>query len=170
MEWIFLLIIIIIIIFVIWFNYKKINNIKSNLEVCSNHIIELLNKKTELLLKLNKEDKNKDLESSLSFEDNISLFEKEKKLFNITVNIDENFLKKKLKKNKKEQKSGSLLEEIKVVDDNLEGLKDYYNTYVNLFNSFFRKKPFIYIYKIFNLYEMQTFESKRTEKYEILKS
>ena len=44
------------------------------------------------MLKLNKEDKNKYLESSLSFEDNISLFEKEKKLFNITVNIDENFL------------------------------------------------------------------------------
>ena len=79
-------------------------------------------------------------------------------------------IKKYLKeKNINNDEINNIVKEIDKYEDDLEGLKDFYNSSVNIYNNYFYKKPFNIVYKVFRYNEKQKFISKKIESYEILK-
>ena len=75
-------------------------------------------------------------------------------------------LKKDLKNNKKVK---NIIIDVEKNENDLEGLKDYYNCNVNLYNEIYEKMPFNILFKLFKFENKKLFESKKIEDFEILK-
>ena len=155
-------ILIVILVLVIVFNYLKIKDIHDIITSCTTNIEEVLEKKKKVLLKLIEKVPN--VKNEYSFDDNEDVYTLDEMLFNIAWDINNNLtdtLRKKLKKQ---------LKELKSIEEELEGLKDFYNVKMNTYNSLYNKKPFTLVYKILKLYPGRLFNLKKIEKYEILKN
>ena len=56
------------------------------------------------------------------------------------------------------------------IDDDIEGLKDYYNANVINYNEIFLKKPMNLIYKLLKFTQYKSFKLRKIDDYEILKN
>lgn len=158
--------IIVFLVLILLFLYMKINNLKDEhdkIEVALNKINNIVNKKDENILNILDILKDEKLKSKYENKDNI--IEKEENLFYLYWDINK-YLNENKKKNKK---LDELINEIECNEDELEGLKDFYNSTVNLYNSLYNKKPYTLLYKIFKFKTKNIFTSKRVEEFEILK-
>ncbi len=158
--------VIIIIGVIVAINYLKLKDLSETIKICEGKINESLNEKKELLNQICKDCKNKELSKISNIEDNLNLFEFDNTLYNIKNKINMLINDKKYKPKKE------ILEVIKNlndVDDNIEGLIDYYNSKVSVYNNRYEVKPFNYIYAILKLKNIETFKIKKVVDYEILK-
>lgn len=158
--------VIIIIGVIVAINYLKLKDLSETIKICEGKINESLTEKKELLNQICKDCKNKELSKISNIEDNLNLFEFDNTLYNIKNKINMLINDKKYKPKKE------ILEVIKNlndVDDNIEGLIDYYNSKVSVYNNRYEVKPFNYIYAILKLKNIETFKIKKVVDYEILK-
>ena len=166
-----LIVLILVIVLIILGNYLKLKEIDENINICSMNINDILNKKKELLdclLKILDDDKiNKMYEN---YNDSLSMFDKEDVLYNINWEANKymNNIDNDEKLNDDEIKK--LVKELNSFEENLEGLREYYNSNVASYNDYYFKKPFTYIYKLFKLNDERSFKLRKLENYEILKN
>ena len=140
---IFVLLVIFTILY-IYDNYQKIKDILENINTSKDKIDEVLNNKKELLENLVKDAKDKDLKIMLKEETN-DIFSKEGMLYNVRWKLEELITDKKYSP-KDEFKT--YYERLKILEEDLEGLKDYYNSKVIIYNEKYLNKLFCKIYKM----------------------
>lgn len=163
---IIVLIISIILVVLFTIGIIKISGLKEKeekLDISLEKIEELVNNKDENVNKILDIISDDKLRARYVKSDNV--IDNENNIFSLYWDI-----KKYLKeKNINNDEINNIVKEIDKYEDDLEGLKDFYNSSVNIYNNYFYKKPFNIMYRIFRYNEKQKFISKKIESYEILK-
>lgn len=159
-----IVLVLIIIGAIVFLKYYKLKDIKSSLDICTEQINELLGKKLDLVNSLLKNIKNDDIKKSFIYDNDASLYEREDVLFNIAFEINK-YVKKT--GNKKVSKD---MEALDSLEENLDGLKDFYNTNVLNYNEIFLKKPFNKIFKLLKFEQVKSFKIRKLQEYEIFKN
>lgn len=159
-----LIILVIVLVVLVLLKYFKLKEFSNVILVCSNNINEALDKQIkeiDKILKYVSEDKIKD---SYVIKDDFDLFSREDVVFNTSWNINKYFDDKKVNNKEKE-----ILRNISNIDEEIEGLKDYYNLNSVRYNELYNKVPFVYIFKLLKLESKKVFKLRKLESYEILK-
>lgn len=159
-----IILLLVMLFFIVLFNYFKLTDIKTSIETCSDNIDVLLDSKLSLIEKILKKIKNEKLEKSFEYDKDGTLYERENALFNISFEINKYIKDSKNKKLKDE------VRELNVLEESLDGLKDFYNTNVLNYNEIFFKRPFNKIFKLFKLEGYKSFKIRKLEEYEIFKN
>ena len=149
---------------IIFLKVSKLNDIKKALDICASNINEFLNKKLELINILLKDIDNKKIKKDFSYSDDFNIYEKEEALFNVSWNIYKYIKDNNITKLKDKAK------ELNVLEENLDGLKDFYNANVLNYNEIFLKKSFNKIFRIFKFGDYKSFKIRKLEEYEIFKN
>lgn len=162
---IILILLVVFVILYIYDNYQKLLDILENINTSKEKIDEILDKKKMFLEDLVKESKEKELKIMLK-EETPDIFSKEDLLFNIRWKI-ENLINNN--KYTPQNECAGYYDRLKVLEEELEGLKDYYNSKVILYNEKFLNKFFCNIYKLLKLEKQKKFKLRKIESFEILK-
>ena len=158
------LLLLVIFFFIVLFNYFKLIDIKTSIETCSDNIDVLLDKKLELVEKILMKMKNEKIKKMFEYNKEGTLYEREDVLFNVSFEIN------KQVKNSNNKKLKDDIRELNVLEESLDGLKDFYNTNVLNYNEIFFKKVFNKIYKILKFEGYKSFKIRKLEEYEIFKN
>ncbi len=163
--WIAILIIVILIGLVIFFRISDLKDINKNLDIAKDRVRDLLNKKKGLILELKDLLEKKKVSNIYIKDDDTDILSLDDSLVKASSKIQE-FKEEDFSDYKKAK---PILKKLALLEDDIDGLKDYYNTYANKYNLHYERKPFIYIYKLFKFEKLELFKQKKLEQYEILK-
>lgn len=159
-----LILIIVLLCGFLFFKCSKLKDINNSLEMASDNINSILDKKLELVNELLNEIKNDKIKEKFSYSDDFSIYEKENALFNVSFDIN---------KFVKEGKNNTLKEKVKdlnVLEESLDGLKDYYNANVLNYNEIFLKRYFNKLFRVLKFKDYKSFKIRKLEEYEIFKN
>lgn len=148
----------------LFFKYSKLKDINNSIEIASESINAVLDKKLELVNELLKDVKDKKIKEKFEYSDDFSLYEKENALFNVSFDIN------KYVKDKKIVKLKDKVKELNVLEENLDGLKDYYNANVLNYNEIFFKRYFNKLFRFLKFGDYKSFKIRKLEEYEIFKN
>jgi len=148
----------------LFFKYSKLKDINNSIEIASESINAVLDKKLELVNELLKDVKDKKIKEKFEYSDDFSLYEKENALFNVSFDIN------KYVKDKKIVKLKDKVKELNVLEENLDGLKDYYNANVLNYNEIFLKRYFNKLFRFLKFGDYKSFKIRKLEEYEIFKN
>ncbi len=150
---------------IVFIKYKKLEDLENAIITCEDNLENHLKEKNEIIKEVIKDINDEEL-NKFTYNEEETIHEKEDNLFNIRWDINK-YLLENPKKNKKFKKEIIKLNEI---DDDIEGLKDYYNANVINYNEIFLKKPMNLIYKILKFTQYKSFKLRKIDDYEILKN
>lgn len=150
--------------FIIFLKVSKLNDIKESLDICASNINEFLSKKLSLVNILLKDINDEKIKKDFSYSEDFTIYEKEEALFNISWNINKYIKDNNLKKLKNKAK------ELNILEENLDGLKDFYNANVLNYNEIFLKKYFNRIFRLLKFGDYKAFKIRKLEEYEIFKN
>lgn len=162
-----MVIILILIITFVSISILRLRELEENMTVCSSNIENTLNEKFEALSGLIKLLKEEKFVKQLELFSNKDLFEKEKYLFNLRWDVNKYMKEQKIKETKK---MVSFMEELDLLEESIEGLKDYYNTQVMIYNEKMIHPLFSIFYHMFHFEKKEIFQLRKLEDYEILKN
>lgn len=175
-----IMLILLICFFIVFSNYSRLKDIKVSIDTCTNSIDESLNKKLEMVNNLLKQVDNEKITREFIYDESASLYEREDSLFNVSFELNKYIKEKNSKDNKDKKKKKknetkvfdfeTELKELNILEENLDGLKDFYNANVLNYNEIFYKKPFNTIYKLLKLDTYKSFKIRKLEEYEIFKN
>lgn len=148
----------------LFFKYSKLKDINNSIEIASESINAVLDKKLELVNELLKDVKDKKIKEKFEYSDDFSLYEKENALFNVSFDIN------KYVKDKNIVKLKDKVKELNVLEENLDGLKDYYNANVLNYNEIFLKRYFNKLFRFLKFGDYKSFKIRKLEEYEIFKN
>ncbi len=147
-----------------FFKYSKLKDINNSIDICEENINDLLDKKLELVNSLLKSIKNEKIKKNFNYSDDLSIYEKEDALFNVSFDIN------KYINDKKDSKLKKKVKELNALEENLDGLKDFYNANVLNYNEIFLKKYFNKILRLLKFSDYKSFKIRKLEEYEIFKN
>lgn len=159
-----LILIIVVCAIILFFKYSKLKDIRNSLEMCTNSINEALDEKLKLVNEFLSDIKDESIKNSFNYDEGASLYEREDVLFNVSFEINK-FVKEG--KNKKLKDKLKILNEL---EENLDGLKDYYNANVLNYNEIFLKKYFHKFFQFLKFDSYKSFKIRKLEQYEIFKN
>lgn len=150
--------------FIVFSNYTKLKDIQASIDTCTNSINDVLNKKLEIVSSLIEKLDNEKIKKDFVYDEGATLYDRENALFNASFEIN------KYVKDNKKNKLKDEVKELNVLEENLDGLKDFYNANVLNYNEIFYKKFFNKIYKLLKLGTYKSFKIRKLEEYEIFKN
>lgn len=156
-----IIIIILIIVLIILKNYFTLKELDLKIDACSGSLFEILDLKKETIEKIIKSSKNKDIKNIISDINTDNLLKYDEDLYQALkkIEVDKTLTKKAL----------SMTKDIKKIDEEIDGLKNFYNVNVNKYNLMYNKKPFIYLYNLLKLEKKEVFKERKTSDLNILK-
>ena len=101
--------------------------------------------------------------------DDLNILLKEKELFEESLEINK-YLEGAGKKKASNSEVKKIIDSLNIIDEDLDGLKNYYNTYANIYNDYLDRGFFRFIYKLMHLEKKELFDVRKLEDYEILKN
>lgn len=162
---IIIILLILTLLAIIFIKYKKLKDIENAILTCEKSLNKQLKNKNEIIEKVIKSINNEEL-NKFTYNEEETIHEKENNLFNIRWDINKYLLENPKKNNK--FKNNIL--KLNQIDDDIEGLKDYYNANVINYNELFLKKPINLIYKLLHFTQYKSFKLRKIDDYEILKN
>ncbi len=154
----------VIILGYLFFKYTKLREINDSINIASDSINSVLDKKLELVNDLLSKIKNDKIKSKFEYSDDYSIYEKENALFNVSFDIN------KYVKEGKDKKLLSEVKELNSLEESLDGLKDYYNANVLNYNEIFLKRYFNRLFRLLKFKDYKSFKIRKLEEYEIFKN
>lgn len=154
----------VIILGYLFFKYTKLREINDSINIASDSINSVLDKKLELVNDLLSKIKNDKIKSKFEYSDDFSIYEKENALFNVSFDIN------KYVKEGKDKKLLSEVKELNSLEESLDGLKDYYNANVLNYNEIFLKRYFNRLFRLLKFKDYKSFKIRKLEEYEIFKN
>ena len=154
----------VIILGYLFFKYTKLREINDSINIASDSINSVLDKKLELVNDLLGKIKNDKIKSKFEYSDDFSIYEKENALFNVSFDIN------KYVKEGKNKKLLSEVKELNSLEESLDGLKDYYNANVLNYNEIFLKRYFNRLIRLLKFKDYKSFKIRKLEEYEIFKN
>lgn len=159
-----LFLIIFIIGSIVFFRINKLKDINNSLIICSDNIDDFLKKKLDIVNDLLKEIKDEKIKKKFKYDDELSIYERESLLFDVSWDIN------KYVKDNKKTKLKDKVRELNFLEENLDGLKDYYNANVLNYNEIFLKPIFNKLFRIMHFDDYKSFKIRKLEEYEIFKN
>ena len=156
-----IIIIILIIVLIILKNYFTLKELDLKIDACSGSLFEILDLKKETIEKIIKSSKNKDIKNIISDINTDNLIKYDEDLYQAFKKIEADKILTK--------KALSMTKDIKKIDEEIDGLKNFYNVNVNKYNLMYNKKPFIYLYNLLKLEKKEVFKERKTSDLNILK-
>lgn len=150
--------------FIFLFNYYKLKDINICIETCADNINNTLNTKLELVQKLLTKINSNKIEKKFEYDNESNIYEREDALFNVSFEINKYIKETKNKKFKDD------LNKLNILEENLDGLKDFYNTNVLNYNEIYFNRFFNKIFKLFKFDNYKSFKIRKLEEYEIFKN
>lgn len=144
--------------------FVKLKDYKFSLDYSISSIEEALSKKLDSVNDLLDDINNKTLKNKFSYNSETSLQERENALFSISWDINKYVKDKNLKKFYDDVSCLNLMEE------NLDGLKDFYNSNVLSYNEIFLKPYLNKIFRFLKFCDYKSFKVRKLEDYEIFKN
>lgn len=163
---IIILIIFIILIF-IFFKFIKLKDIREALDISIIKVEDILKEKLDLVNTLLKDVKDEKIKSKFKYKDDDSLVDREDSLFDISFNINKYF---KDNSNKSNDKIKTNIHKLNILEEELDGLKDFYNANILDYNEIYLKKYLNKIFKFLKFNEYKPFKIRKLEEYEIFKN
>ena len=154
----------VIILGYLFFKYTKLREINDSINIASDSINSVLDKKLELVNDLLSKIKNDKIKSKFEYSDDYSIYEKENALFNVSFDIN------KYVKEGKDKKLLSEVKELNSLEESLAGLKAYYNANVLNYNEIFLKRYFNKLFRLLKFKDYKSFKIRKLEEYEIFKN
>lgn len=161
-----------IIIIIISAKITNFNDLKRKIERSKNNISNVLNKKIDLMNKAQKV-----LESEFkieAFNINIGNLDNDYDIeLDKNVELIESRLISEVNKSDEIKNNKKIIEikkDIKEINNDILGLKEYYNLYVSDFNKLFNNKLYHLLFKIRKLKKMESFDIKNHSDLQILKN
>lgn len=148
----------------IFFKVNRLKDIKNSLDIISNNIEEFLEIKLNIITRLLGDIEDEKIRKSFSYSDDFTLHEKEDSLFNVSWNINKYIKDERIDDLKKDAI------ELNVLEENLDGLKDFYNANVLDYNEIFLKSYLNKIFRLFKFEDYKAFKIRKLEEYEIFKN
>lgn len=148
----------------LFFKVSKLKDINKSLEMCSNSINEALDEKLKLVNELLKNVKEEKIKKEFSYSDDFNIYEKENALFNVSFNIN------KYAKDNDVKKIKNKIRELNILEENLDGLKDFYNANVLNYNEIFLKGYLNKFFRLLKFNDYKSFKMRKLEEYEIFKN
>lgn len=143
---------------------SKLKDINRSLEMCSDNINDVLDKKLKLVNVLLKDVKEEKIKKEFSYNDDFNIYEKENALFIVSFNINKYVKDNNIKKLK------SKIRELNILEENLDGLKDFYNANVLNYNEIFLKRYLNKFFRLLKFGDYKSFKMRKLEEYEIFKN
>lgn len=176
-----IILLLVICFFVLFFKYVKLKDYQKSLDMCSISIDDLLTKKLELVNSLISDLNNEKIKNDFNYDKTGSIYEREDALFNVGFEInkyikDSHFDNKRKKKNKKDEEihfSDEIMNKVRSLnklEEDVDGLKDYYNANVLNYNEVYLKKNFNKFFKLLRFPVYKSFKIRKLEEYEIFKN
>ena len=147
----------------LFFKVTKLREINNTLVLCTSKINDALDQKLDLINKLLKSINSAKLKKKFNYRDDLNLYEKEKALFDISFSIN-----KFVKENQKTQFKNKVAE-LNALEENLDGIKDFYNANVLNYNEIFLKPYLNKVYRWLKYHDYSAFKIRKLEEYEIFK-
>ena len=160
----FILLLLVLVFILFFLKYNSLKDIRQNIEICMASIDEALSERLELVNKLLKDIKNKKIEKSFDYDEKSSIYDREDALFNVSFEINKYVKEKKLKDYTDD------ISKLNDMEENIDGLKDFYNANVLNYNEIFLKKYFNRIFKLLKFENYKSFKIRKLEEYEIFKN
>lgn len=160
----------IILIFIITFvsiSILRLRELEDNMNICSANIENTLSEKFDNLSGLIEIIKEERFHKQLELFNEKDLFEKEKFLFNLRWDVNKYLNEQKIKET---EEIVSFTKKLNLLEESIEGLKDYYNTQVMIYNEKMIHPIFSFIYQLFHFQKKEIFQLRKLEEYEILKN
>ena len=156
-----IILIVLIIVLIVVRNFFSLKELDMKIDACSGSLFEILDFKKENMEKMIKSSKNKDIRNILNDINTEDLIKYDEDLYEAyqKVKKDKTLTKKAL----------SIENDIKKIDEEIEGLKNFYNTNANKYNIIYNKKIYSLIFKIFKLKKKEVFDIRETSDLNILK-
>lgn len=159
------LILLLLICFVIvFFKYTKLKEAQNSIDVCYNKINETLEKKLDIVKEALNTVRNEKLKNSFSYDESADVYEKEKSLYDIGFELN------KYSKQSKSKKLKEIIKSLNEMEEELDGLKDYYNSNLLSYNDIYMNKYFNKIFKLLKFNSYRSFRIRKIEDYEIFKN
>lgn len=146
-----------------FFKYSKLKDINNSIDIATENINAVLDRKLELVNELLNDIKNDKIKEKFSYSDDFSLYEKEDALFSVSFDIN------KYVKEGKDKKLKDKVRVLNTLEESLDGLKDYYNANVLNYNEIFLKRYFNKIFRLLKFRDYKAFRIRKLEEYEIFK-
>ena len=166
MSYMVCIIIVILVVLAIFLFLKvsKLKDINKSLEICASKINDILEEKLNLVNKLLKNIKEEKIKKEFSYSEDYNIYEKENALFNVSFNINKYVKDNNIKKLKEK------VHELNVLEESLDGLKDFYNANVLNYNELFLKRYLNKFYRLMKFKDYKSFKIRKLEEYEIFKN
>ena len=159
-----ILLLLVIVAGYLFFKYSKLKDINRSICIAEENISDVLDKKLNLLNELLKDINSKKIKDKFEYSDDFSIYEKENALFNVSFDIN------KYVKEKKISKFRDKIKELNVLEEDLDGLKDYYNANVLNYNEIFLKGYLNKLFRVLKFGDRKSFKVRKLEEYEIFKN
>ncbi len=163
------LIILLVIGILFLIGYKKIKVSYKHLDMCVINLEEVLDNKNIVINNMLDVLNSKKLKDIKNYSDDLNILLKEKELFEERLEINK-YLEGAGKKKASNSEVKKIIDSLNIIDEDLDGLKNYYNTYANIYNDYLDRGFFRFIYKLMHLEKKELFDVRKLEDYEILKN
>ena len=168
-----IIVVLLVIALIIFLNYLKLKEFDENCDIANDNIEDLLKAKKEILEQLVEIFNDEKINMLYGeYKDDSDLFEREDILFNVGWEINKLFnnLDKKELKKLDNKNVVSLISDIINIEEDLQGLREYYNRNALNYNERYNKRPFTIIYNLLKFKAKKSFKLRTLEEYEILKN
>ena len=170
-----ILLLLVICIAILFFKYTKLTDIRESIDMCSVKIDSALEEKHKLVQELLKLVKNEDITKKFTYNSEDSIYDRENALFDVSFEINKYIKDLKLAKGKKKTSilTDELMDKIKKLnemEEDIDGLKDFYNTNVLNYNEIYLKKNYHKIFELLKFPAYKSFKIRKLEEYEIFKN
>lgn len=156
--------IVVIGVLLVVFKYLKLRDFNKIIETCTYNINDALDRQEKEMVIVLEDVKDQKIKEAFVNIDSSDMFCKEELLFNVSWSINKYFEENDVNDNNKK-----ILRNINNIEEELEGLKDYYNLNASRYNELYNKIPFVYIFRLLKLNSKKIFKIRKLENYEILK-
>ncbi len=170
-----IVLLLVICIAILFFKYTKLKDISESIDICAASIDSALENKHKLVKELLKQINNEDITKKFTYNKDDSIYDRENALFDVSFELNKYIKDLKLTKGKKKNSiiTDELLANIKQLnemEEDIDGLKDFYNTNVLNYNEVFLKKNYHKIFELLKLPSYKSFKIRKLEEYEIFKN
>ena len=150
----------------LFFKIVKLKDIKESLDISIIKIEDILNNKLELVHKLLDNVEDKKIKLKFKYDEKDSLINREDSLFDVCFNINKYFKDT----NNKNDKVLDNLSELNLLEEELDGLKDFYNANILDYDEIFLKRYLHIIFVKLKFSDYKPFKIRKLEEYEIFKN
>ena len=153
----------------LFFKNSKLKDIKESLDISINNIERVLEEKLKLVNSLMEYVDDEKIKVKFKYKQEDTLVDRESALFETSFDVNKYFKEKGVNGKNKDEIKGRI-HALNILEEELDGLKDFYNANVIDYEEIFLKKYLNKLFRYLKYDDYKTFKIRKLEEYEIFKN